>query len=51
MVTEIEMWWGIISLLVGILCAIIVGGIIVCVIGLIKILIANGRKNHGNKKD
>lgn len=44
MVTEIEMWWGIISLMVGILCAIIVGGIIVCIVRLIKILFAKGRK-------
>ena len=44
MVTEIEMWWGIISLLVGILCAIIVGDIIVCIVRLIKIFFAKGRK-------
>ena len=44
MVTELEMWWGIISLMVGILCAIIVGGIIVCIVRLIKIFFAKGRK-------
>ena len=44
MVTEIEMWWGIISLMVGILCAIIVGGIFVCIVRLIKIFFARGRK-------
>lgn len=43
MVTEIEMWWGIISLMVGILCAIIVGGIIVCIVRLIRYF-AKGRK-------
>ena len=47
MVTEVEMWWMIISLMVGILCAIIVGGIIVCIVRLIRYFARGGNK-HGN---